>query len=113
MFPSARRRTSRSARAAEGSIRIAIRIVTAASVIVAIVPDVRHTAAASRRVRVLPDSAGSVVLVRAAAVVRTDSATAIDQGRAAPVVPARARGAVRDLAVEENAVDSVAARPGP
>jgi enoyl-[acyl-carrier protein] reductase I len=73
---------------------------------VAIVPDVRHTAAASRRVRVLPDSAaGSVVLVRAAAVVRTDSATAIDPGRAAPVVQARARvrDAVRALAVGESA----------
>ena len=60
----------------------------------ATVRDVMHTAAARHQVRVLPDSAaGSVALVRGAAVVRTDSATAIDQGRAvAVVVPARARG---------------------
>ena len=57
----------------------------------AIVPDVMQ-AAASHRAKVLPDSAGSVVPVRAAAVVRTDSAKAIDQGRAVvAVVPVRAR----------------------
>lgn len=74
----------------------------------AIVPDVMQ-AAASRRVRGLPDSAaGSVVLVRAAAVVRTDSVTAIDQGRAvAPVVPARAR--VRGVGLARVAVGKEAA----
>jgi hypothetical protein len=68
---------------------------------VAIVRDVMRTAAASHRVRVRPDSAaGSVVLVvRAAAVVRTDSARAIDPGRAvAAVVPVRARARDVDLA---------------
>ena len=63
-------------------------IATTVNVIVAIVRDVRHMAVASRvRVR---DLAGSAVRVRAAAVVRTDSATAIDPVRAvAAVVPVR------------------------
>ena len=75
----------------------------------AIVRDAKRTAAASHRVRVRPDSAaGSVVLVVRAAVVRTDSATAIDPGRAvAAVVPVRGRdkdrAVGRDLAVEGNA----------
>ena len=68
-------------------------IATTVNVIVAIVRDVRHMAVASRvRVR---DLAGSAVRVRAAAVVRTDSATAIDPVRAvAAVVPVRDK--VRD-----------------
>ena len=76
----------------------------------AIVRDARRTAAASHRVRVRPDSAaGSVVLVRAAAVVRTDSATAIDPGRAAvAVVPARARAKVRGVGRVRVAVGNVA-----
>ena len=92
-------------------MRIAIRIATG-SVIVAIVRDVRHTAAASHRVRVLPDSAGSVVLGRAAGAARSDSARAIDQGRAvAPVVPVRARVRARGVGLARVADGSEAGSP--
>ena len=74
-----------------------------------------HMAAASHPAKV-PDSAGSVVRGRAVAVVRTDSATAIDPGRAVAAVVQvrdrdRVRGVGRDLVVEGNAADNVAASP--
>ena len=68
-----------------------------------------HTGAASRRVRALPDSAVSVVRVRAAVVDRTDSATAIDQGRAVAVlVKARVRARVRGVGLARVAVGNAA-----
>jgi hypothetical protein len=60
---------------------------------VAIVQDAMHRVAASHPVRVPGLAAGSAVLVRAAVVVRTDSAKAIDPVRAvAAVVPDRDKG---------------------
>src|SRR5215216_4256818 len=114
MFPSAKRRTSRSAREADGSIRIAIRIGTV-SVLVAIVRDVRPAGASHRvrvRVRAARGSAGSVVLaVRAAAAARSDSVRAIDQRRAVAAVvpvPVRAKGKVRAAVLAPAAVESAA-----
>ena len=66
----------------------------------ATVRDVRHMAAASHPVRVPDLAAVSAVLVRAGAVVRTDSAKAIDPVRAvAAVVQVRARARDRDRGV--------------
>ena len=84
-------------------------IATTASVIEAIVRDVMHMVGASHPVRVR-DLAGSAVLVRAEAVVRTDSATAIDPVRAvAAVAPVRARVKARDEVLAPPAVVDAAA----
>ena len=64
----------------------------------ATVRDVRHMAAASHPVRVPDLAAVSAVLVRAGAVVRTDSAKAIDPVRAVAAV-VRARAKDRDRGV--------------